>query len=106
MDFYEVCASLAKVTAERNLSSEVRPLKDKITMSPHAISSQSFTKRLEELENFNRALSSENASLLINLDDLRTEHVTLTKYFHIADEEHDEALRKLDDSLNHVGGRL
>ncbi|XP_026383879.1 uncharacterized protein LOC113279404 [Papaver somniferum] len=82
-DFEDACASLAKVTIERNvLSSEVCSLKNKLIKDgsvPSFMSHASLVKRLEEIENVYQVLSYENASLRIDVEDLRTERDTLVE---------------------------
>ncbi|XP_026421534.1 uncharacterized protein LOC113317588 isoform X2 [Papaver somniferum] len=108
VDFEDACASLAKVTAERNvLTSEVRSLKKKLVDAssvPSSMSHASLVKRFEELENVYQALSSKNVSLRIDVDDLRTERDTLVEDLDATEVDLVEAQHCLEESLSHAGG--
>ncbi|XP_026420143.1 tropomyosin-2-like [Papaver somniferum] len=104
----ESSKAIAKVTAERNvLSSEVCSLKNKLIEADSASSSMSHAsliKKVQELENVYRVLSSENVSLLIDVDDLRTERDTLVQDLEAAEFDTAvkfkvEALRQANDQL-------
>ncbi|XP_026454296.1 uncharacterized protein LOC113355605 [Papaver somniferum] len=81
-DFEDAYASLDKVTAERNvLSSEIG-----------------------SVENMYQVLSSENASLRIDVEDLRTEQDTLEEDLEAVEVDLAEARHSLEESLSHAGG--
>lgn len=68
------------------------------------MSHASLIKRFEELENVYQVLSSENASLRIDVDDLRTERDTLVEDLDAAEVDLAEAQHSLEESLSHAEG--
>ncbi|XP_026396796.1 uncharacterized protein LOC113291485 [Papaver somniferum] len=109
-DFEDACASLAKVTAERNvLSSEVCFLKNKLIKDGSMSSSMShasLVKRLEELENVYQALSTENTSLRIDVDNLRMERDTLVEDLDAAEVDLAEAQHSLQEQLLDANAKI